>query len=80
MRTLPALRGQGIGGALLDHALADAKARGIRRVSLETGATDFFEPALALYRSRGFIACGPFGTYREDPLSRFLTRELDPLR
>ena len=77
MRVEPAERGRGLGGRLLDAALADARERGLQRISLETGSDRFFAPAWAVYRSRGFGACGPFGDYIEDPHSIFLTRMLD---
>lgn len=76
MRTDPRRRGQGIASRLLEHALADASARGVRRISLETGAMDFFAPARRLYERAGFVACAPFGSYADDPLSVFYTREL----
>lgn len=74
MRTDPARRGEGIASALLEHVLADARSRGVTRISLETGATAFFAPARALYRRAGFDACPPFGSYRDDPHSVFMTR------
>lgn len=73
MRTDPAARGQGVASALLRHALDDARARGISRVSLETGSMAFFDPARALYRKYGFTECGPFGSYLPDPNSMFMT-------
>lgn len=76
MRTDPGLRGRGIAGQLLAHVLADARSRAVERVSLETGSMDFFAPARALYRQAGFGYCAPFGAYREDPHSVFLTRRL----
>ena len=78
MRTDPAMRGRGLGRAMLDFLLADAGDRGIRRVSLETGSMEFFAPARALYASAGFRDCEPFGRYRPDPLSTFMTLELSP--
>ena len=76
MRTDPALRGRGLGRSLLAFLLADAAARGIRRVSLETGSADFFVPARAMYAAAGFRECGPFGGYVLDPHSTFLTLDL----
>ncbi|MVA74557.1 GNAT family N-acetyltransferase [Auraticoccus sp. F435] len=76
MRTDPAHRGRGIASRLLRHALVDARRRGVARVSLETGSMDFFAPARALYRKHGFVGCGPFGSYRPDPNSTFMTLEL----
>jgi putative acetyltransferase len=46
------------------------------RLSLETGRGDAFEPALALYRRRGFVEGGAFGDYAEGTFSRFLHLEL----
>lgn len=76
MRTHPGYRGRGLARRMLLHLLDDARRRGIRRVSLETGSMDFFAPARALYAGAGFVPCGPFGSYVEDPNSVFLTREL----
>lgn len=77
MRTSPHRRGSGVGRALLDHALADASARGIHRLSLETGSMDFFAPARALYVRTGFSECGSFGAYpTDDPNSTFMTMTL----
>jgi putative acetyltransferase len=73
MRTDPARRGEGIAARMLEAALSDARARGIRRVSLETGAMDFFAAARRLYERAGFEPCGPFGKYTADPLSAYYT-------
>ncbi|NDK90211.1 GNAT family N-acetyltransferase [Gordonia desulfuricans] len=73
MRTAPESRGRGIARLLLEHLLLDARTRGVTRVSLETGSMDFFEPARRLYRSAGFVVCGPFGRYPADPNSVFMT-------
>ena len=53
-----------------------ARARGYRRLSLETGTTEHFRPARTLYEKFGFTYCEPFADYRPDPLSVFLTRTL----
>ena len=73
MRTPEALRRRGAGRAVLVHIIAVARARGYRRLSLETGAMEPFQPAHALYASAGFTFCGPFGEYRDDPNSVFMT-------
>jgi len=75
MHTAAAARRRGVAGALLDHLLALADARGYARVSLETGTEDGFAAARALYARAGFAECPPFGSYRESPNSVFLTRE-----
>ena len=47
------------------------------RLSLETGSWPYFAPARALYARHGFTECGPFGDYREDPNSVFMTLVFD---
>lgn len=76
MRTAPAHLGKGVGAAMLEHILSVARTRGLTRLSLETGAAPAFEPAIRLYTRYGFVPCPPFGDYREDPHSRFLTLAL----
>ncbi|MBC7803803.1 MAG: GNAT family N-acetyltransferase [Candidatus Parcubacteria bacterium] len=76
MRTPQALRRRGAGRAVLAHIVAEAKARGYRRLSLETGSMDAFKPALQLYAGFGFTICGPFGGYQEDPNSLFMSLAL----
>ncbi|WP_353828185.1 GNAT family N-acetyltransferase [Agromyces sp. SYSU T0242] len=78
MRTDAAARGRGLGARLLEHVLAEATRRGFRRLSLETGAEDFFLPARTLYARYGFVECPPFADYRPDPNSVFMTLELRP--
>ncbi|HLY04960.1 MAG TPA: GNAT family N-acetyltransferase [Rhizomicrobium sp.] len=69
-------RRRGAGKALLDHLIARAQAKQMRRLSLETGSWDYFRPAQALYRDRGFVECAPYGDYRPDRNSIFMTLEL----
>lgn len=76
MRTAQDQRRRGAGRAMLDHLISEARRRGYRRLSLETGTQPAFEAARTLYRSAGFIACPPFGDYREDPHSAFMTLAL----
>ena len=76
MRTARAFRGQGVGQALLQFIIDHAKAQGFTSISLETGTQDFFAPARALYRKFGFTDCGPFGQYKLDPNSHFMTLNL----
>jgi putative acetyltransferase len=76
MRTHDAFLRQGVAARMLDHILAEAQARGAERLSLETGSSPAFEPALALYRRYGFEDCEPFADYKPDPFSRFMTRAL----
>ena len=76
MRTVTAQRRRGVAGALVRHLLAEARVRGIKRLSLETGSQDFFASARRLYARHGFEVCGPFGDYMLDPNSVFMTRTL----
>jgi putative acetyltransferase len=76
MRTASGHRRKGVARAMLEHILGEARRRGYRRLSLETGAQPGFEPARQLYASAGFIACGPFAQYTNDPNSVFMTKEL----
>lgn len=76
MRTPQAHRRVGAGRAILAHIIATARARGYQRLSLETGSLEAFQPAHRLYQSVGFTACGPFGSYEEDPNSLFMTLRL----
>lgn len=76
MRTPQNLRRRGAGRLILQHIINEARARGFVRLSLETGSMAEFAPAHALYLSEGFAFCGPFGTYREDPNSVFMTLAL----
>lgn len=72
MRTHPDHLRKGVAAALLDHILDEAATRGYHRVSLETGVGDSFEPALALYRKRGFENGAAFSDYEASPFNQFL--------
>lgn len=73
MRTVPAHLRKGVSTAILDHILAVARARGYRRLSLETGTAPMFGPANTMYESRGFIDCPPFAGYPPSPHNRFMS-------
>ena len=76
MHTASEARGRGIGRAVLAHLVAEARARGYRRLSLETGTMAAFAPARALYVSAGFVPCEPFGSYFHSPNSTCMTLAL----
>ncbi len=76
MRTSAKHRRQGVAKTLLIHILDEARRRGYRRVSLETGSHEAFAPARELYAALGFTYCEPFADYRLDPYSVFMTKEL----
>lgn len=73
MRTVAAHRGRGVASCLLAHLVAEAQRRGMSRLSLETGSQPFFGPARALYARHGFVECGPFADYTDDPNSVYMT-------
>lgn len=76
MHTATAARGRGVGSAMVRHLIARARARGFRRLSLETGSMGYFAPARALYARHGFVECEPFEGYMADPNSVFMTLDL----
>ena len=76
MRTAAVHLRKGIASLVLQHIIAEARRRGYRRLSLETGAMAYFTPAHRLYRKFGFQPCPPFADYLPDPNSVFMTREL----
>jgi putative acetyltransferase len=76
MHMAEALRGRGAGSVMLQHIITIARARGMSRLSLETGSWEYFRPARSLYRKHGFVECPPFGDYVLDPNSVFMTLDL----
>ena len=76
MRTATTHLRQGVGSMLLRHIMSEAKRRGYKRLSLETGSMAYFEPARTLYRKAGFKECAAFAGYKPDPNSTFFTREI----
>lgn len=76
MRTADDYLSKGVGRRLLNHIIDQASLRDYRRLSLETGATEAFQPALRLYRSAGFCECGPFDNYEASEFSLYFTLEL----
>src|SRR6476646_1170485 len=67
MRTASAHRRKGVGRAMLQHIVAEARRRCYARLSLETGSMSAFQPARTLYESFGFTYCQPFADYADDP-------------
>lgn len=76
MRTHPSFLRSGVGAALLERIIATATERGVRRLSLETGSGAAFEPALALYRRRGFLGGPPFADYERSGFNQFFHLDL----
>jgi putative acetyltransferase len=76
MRTVSRHLRRGVAKALLDFIIAEANRRRYRRLSLETGSMEAFEPARQLYARAGFTYCEPFAGYIEDPNSVFMEKML----
>jgi putative acetyltransferase len=76
MHTVASARGTGVGALMVDRLLAEARDRGLARVSLETGSMEAFAAARRLYARAGFVPCEPFGDYEPSRNSTFLTRAL----
>jgi putative acetyltransferase len=66
-------RGRGIGRKLLEAIEAAVRGRA-SPLRLETGIRQL--AAIRLYESAGFRRRGPFGSYRDDPLSVFMEKAL----
>lgn len=69
-----AFRGQGLSKRIMAHLETAMRERGIELFRLETGVSQ--PEALALYRGLGYRERGPFGAYREDPLSVFMEKRI----
>lgn len=76
MRTHPDHLRRGVARLLLDRVIAEARATGYTRLSLETGTTSDFVAANALYQRAGFVECDAFGSYPASPYNRFMTLAL----
>lgn len=76
MRTHPDFLRRGVAWALLGHVIEQACSLGLTRLSLETGAGPAFEPALALYRKRGFVDGDTFSGYERTDFNQFVHLDL----
>ena len=76
MRAAPQFRGKGAGRAMLAALIAEAQARGMTWLGLETGRPAPFGDAQALYAANGFAECAPFGDYVSDEFSMCMERAL----
>ena len=73
-------RGKGKGIKVINHLIDVANKLGIKRLSIETGAGEFFAPARKLFKNRGFTPCAPFAHYKDDINSIYLTKLIDNKR
>jgi putative acetyltransferase len=76
MYTLPEVRGQRVGAAILKRIEEEAQARGVARLVLETGEAPGFEPAWRVYERGGFNTCGAVLDYPDSGFSRFYEKKL----
>lgn len=76
MRTHPDYLGRGAGAAILARIIAEARERGLKRLSLETGTAPSFDAAIRLYRRNGFENGSPFGPYKASPHNQFFHLDL----
>jgi putative acetyltransferase len=74
MYVRPQFRGLGLSKLIVEQLAAYAQAQGVHLLRLETGVHQ--KAAIGLYERMGFYPIGPFGEYREDPLSRFYEKRL----
>jgi putative acetyltransferase len=70
-------KGKGNGIKVINHLIDVAKRLKIKKLSIETGAGNFFTPARKLFNNCGFKPCPPFAHYKEDANSLYLTKLLD---
>ena len=76
IRIADEFRKMGYGAKLLDHLILEAKKNKVSKISLETGAGKFFEPARKLFEKAGFLKCEPFAHYKVDPNSCYYSKDI----
>ena len=76
IRVTDKFRKTGNGEKIIDHLIEEAKKLEISKLSIETGAGEFFLPARKLFSKFGFKECPPFAHYKEDPNSYYYTLNL----
>ena len=76
IRVADKFRNNGMGEKIISHLIDQAKQIGIKKLSAETGAGDFFAPARKLFKKFGFKSCKPFAHYKEDPNSCYYNLKL----
>ena len=73
IRVSDKFRSEGNGSKIINHLINEAKKLNIKRLSLETGAGDFFLNARKLFNKCGFEPCKPFSHYKNDINSVYMT-------
>tara|TARA_B110000003_G_scaffold184154_1_gene183080 strand:+ start:462 stop:941 length:480 start_codon:yes stop_codon:yes gene_type:complete len=77
IRIHDSFRKKGNGIKVINHLINEAKKLNISKLSIETGAGDFFNPARKLFKKCDFEICKPFAHYKEDVNSVYFTKTLD---
>ena len=70
-------RKKGYGTKIIENLINKARGLNIKRLSIETGAGQFFKPARKLFEKCQFQPCKPFAHYKEDKNSIYLTKLID---
>ena len=70
-------RKKGYGTKIIENLINKARELNIKRLSIETGAGQFFKPARKLFEKCQFKPCKPFAHYKEDKNSIYLTKLID---
>jgi putative acetyltransferase len=73
IRVSDKFRGKGNGSMVINHLIHEAKKLNIKRLSLETGAGNFFLAARKLFHKCGFETCEPFSNYKSNVNSVYMT-------
>ncbi len=76
IRIADEFRNMGYGIKLLNHLVIEAKKNGINKISIETGAGNFFKPARKLFEKAGFKVCEPFAHYKIDQNSCYYSKKI----
>jgi len=76
IRVADEFRKKGIGERIINHLIEEAKKLEISKLSIETGAGEFFAPARKLFNKFGFKKSEPFAHYKDDPNSCYFTLDL----
>ncbi|QHJ71321.1 GNAT family N-acetyltransferase [Planococcus halotolerans] len=76
LKTSPVHLKKGVAAKMVDHIIKEATSRGYNRISLETGPTEIFGPAINLYKKFGFEYCEPFASYKRSDFNIFMTLKL----
>ena len=77
IRVTDVFRKKNYGKKVIQHLILEAKKLKITKLSLETGAGNFFEPARKLFKNCGFKDCSAFAEYEENPDSCYMTLDID---